>query len=254
MYGKIFESMYDGSLHEDYKSLIVFQQMIVLADEDGIIDLTPKSMSARTGIPLEYFEYAIPKLESPDDESRTPVESGRRIIRLDEHRTWGWQIVNYMWYRNIATREDKKKADRERIKKKRTAIKANKNTVVAQSRKVSQGVRDVAYTDTDTNTDIETDLYLFYIKIILPKQKSKYRALINIKYYLKNYSYEDLIKAIENYKIICVEYDPEYRKDPANFFGKKDKFFIDYLKENFETPKDEFKPKITKAGDTSIFK
>ena len=151
MYGKVFESMYDGSLHEDYKSMIVFMHMIVLANEDGVIDMTPKAMSARTGTPIEYFDHAIPNLESPDKESRSPDEDGRRILRLDNHRTWGWEIVNYMKYRNMATREDKKKADRERIKKKR----ANKNRDVANCSNVSQKVRDVAHTDTDvdTNTD-----------------------------------------------------------------------------------------------------
>lgn len=171
MYGKIFEMMYDGSLHEDYKSLIVFQQMIVLADEDGIIDLTAKAMSARTGIPFEYFEYAIPKLESPDNESRTPTEDGRRIIRLDEHRTWGWQIVNYMYYRNMATREDKKKADRERIKRKRADIKANKNTGVVRGRKGSQGVHDVAHTDTDTDKKI----YSRILKHLNKKTNKKFK-------------------------------------------------------------------------------
>ena len=53
MYGKIFESMYDGSMYGQWEAIITMQQMIVLADKDGIVDITPPALSARTSIPLE---------------------------------------------------------------------------------------------------------------------------------------------------------------------------------------------------------
>ena len=152
MYGKIFESMYDGTLHEDYKAMIVFMHMIILANEDGVVDMTPKAMASRTGTPIEYFVHGIDKLEKPDLESRSPEEKGCRIMRIDDHRKWGWYIVNYDHYRKMGSREDKKKADRVRIKKKR-----------ANSRKESQGVVKVAHTNTDTNTNKEQQEYPFWL-------------------------------------------------------------------------------------------
>jgi len=78
------------------------------------------------------------------------------------------------------------------------------------------------------------DLYVFYIQEINPKNKSKQRALSNIEKHLKNNSHEDLIQAVKNYKTVCIEKDPLYRKDPANFFGINEPYFRDFLPEIFK--------------------
>ena len=106
MYGKIFESIYDGTLAEDWRALITFQQMIILCDAEGIIDMTPTAIARRTGIPIEHIESGIKILENPDPYSRSPKKDGRRIERLDEHRAWGWSIVNHESYRNIKSVEE----------------------------------------------------------------------------------------------------------------------------------------------------
>ncbi len=91
MYGKIFESMYDGTLSADWKAMIVFQQFIVLADSEGIVDYTPPALSRRTGIPLEIIEHGIEKLQKPDPYSRSSEFNGKRIALLDDHRPWAGQ-------------------------------------------------------------------------------------------------------------------------------------------------------------------
>ncbi len=103
MYGKIFESIYNGTLADNWQALITFQQMIVLCDVDGTIDMTPAAISRRTGIPIEHIEDGIKVLESPDPCSRTKGEEGRRITRIDEHREWGWYIVNHQKYKTLQT-------------------------------------------------------------------------------------------------------------------------------------------------------
>ena len=86
MYGKIFDSMYDSTISANWQGMVTFQQLIVLSDSDGVIDMTPPAISRRTGIPLDIIEVGIEYLESPDVYSRNPNEDGKRIIRLDEHR------------------------------------------------------------------------------------------------------------------------------------------------------------------------
>jgi hypothetical protein len=149
MYGKVFEQIYDGSLRLNWKALVTFQQMIVLCNEDGTIDMTPQALHFRTGIPLEIIQEGIKILEQDDPESRTALENGKRIIRIDDHRTWGWTLVNHKYYKELASWEEKKKADRDRLREKRAG-----KTV--KCRKVSQPVADVAHTDTHTNTDTNT--------------------------------------------------------------------------------------------------
>ena len=119
MYGKIFEQMYDGTLSADWKAMIVFQQFIVLADSEGIVDYTPPALSRRTGIPLDIIEHGIEKLQQPDPYSRSKEFSGKRIVLLDDHRPWGWSIVNYEYYRDLASREDQRIKARERKRKQR---------------------------------------------------------------------------------------------------------------------------------------
>lgn len=114
MFAKIFSSIYDSSIAEDWQTRIVFQDMLVLADKDGILDMTPTSIARRTNIPLRMVQDAIPKLEAPDPLSRTPDHDGRRIVRLDAHREWGWRIVNYIKYRESATKEMLRMAEADR--------------------------------------------------------------------------------------------------------------------------------------------
>ena len=150
MYGKLFESMFDGTLADNWEALVVFQQMVILCDADGRIDMTPIAMHRRTGIPLEIIKRGIAILVAPDAQSRTSIEEGRRIKLLDVQREWGWEIVNHKYYRSIATRADKQQRDRERMRELR------ESQGVANSRVASRGVAsvaDVAHTDTDADAD-----------------------------------------------------------------------------------------------------
>ena len=87
--------------------------------------------------------------------------------------------------------------------------------------------------DIDKNSLI---IYDYYIKKVRPYHKSKIRAIANIKRYLKKFDAKSLSIAVANYaKVVNAENRPsDLRKDPANFFGIREKFFIDYLPENFK--------------------
>ena len=119
MYGKVFECMYDGSLSADWRAMIVFQQFIVLADCEGIVDYTPQALNRRTGIPLDIIEHGIEVLQRPDPFSRSTDFEGQRIALLDEDRPWGWSIVSYEYYRDLASREDQRIKARDRKRKQR---------------------------------------------------------------------------------------------------------------------------------------
>jgi hypothetical protein len=147
MYGKLFSSMYEGTLYGQWQAIVTLQQLVILADADGVVDMTPPAIAARTSIPLDIIQAGLEQLSQADRYSRTPTEDGRRIVLVDDERPWGWRIVNYRYYRDLASREDKKAKDRERIAEKR-----NKNNNVASCRDVSQSVADVAHTNTDTDT------------------------------------------------------------------------------------------------------
>lgn len=85
-------------------------------------------------------------------------------------------------------------------------------------------------------------LYELYLTEIAPKEKTRQRALANIESHLKKYSAVELRQAILNYKTIVAKREPQYRKNPANFFGKQDPEFIDYLPENFQAERNKPSP------------
>ena len=115
MFAKIFEQIFDSSIANDYKVRHFFMDLLVLADAEGHVDMTREAISARTRIPLEDVVAMMTVLASPDLQSRTPDCEGRRVELLDEHRDWGWRIVNYEYFRSIASEENRKAKQRERF-------------------------------------------------------------------------------------------------------------------------------------------
>jgi hypothetical protein len=83
VYGKVFDSIYDGTLYGNWEAIATFQQLIVLANADGIVDMTPQAIAARTSFPLDLIQRGIKFLEAPDPYSRTPGDEGRRIALID---------------------------------------------------------------------------------------------------------------------------------------------------------------------------
>lgn len=122
MYGKLFAQMYDGTLATKgpWEALVTFQQFIILADRHGVVDMTPEAISRRTTVPLPIIQAGINALEQPDQQSRSPDEDGRRIVPLDEHRPWGWRVVNYGHYRKIRSEEERREYHREYMRRKRS--------------------------------------------------------------------------------------------------------------------------------------
>jgi hypothetical protein len=125
LYGRIFSQIHDSSIAENWQARMVFMDFLILADK-GIVDVTKEAFSRRTNIPISVVTKAIAYLEQPDPRSRDSEEEGRRIVRLDEHRDWGWRIVNWQKYDSIRTQQDRRawKADEMRRYRQNRAAKA----------------------------------------------------------------------------------------------------------------------------------
>lgn len=106
LYARIFLQILDSSLAEDYQTRHIFEDLLKLVNQDGVVDMTHQAIARRTNIPLEIVKSSILKLESPDPHSRDQEHEGRRIIRLDEHRDWGWRILNWQKYEMIRANND----------------------------------------------------------------------------------------------------------------------------------------------------
>jgi len=150
MYGKVFEQMYKGSMiTAGWEAIVTMQQLIILADQEGDVEMTPQALSNTTTIPLEHIEKGLEALILPDPMSRSKSNEGRRIILMDEDRPWGWHLVNYKYYVGLASKADKKIKDRDRQRANRE--KPKENIRVAKCRGVSQ---NVAHIDVDIDVNI----------------------------------------------------------------------------------------------------
>lgn len=161
--------MYDGSLYGHWQALVTFQQMIVLADQEGTLNMTPEALAARTSIPIEIIRQGISELELPDPDSRTPAEEGRRIVRLSEHRAWGWRIVNFEEYNKLRSAEERREYMRRYQRNRRqqpSTVGEQQLTPSEQSLAPSTPTTTTTSTSTTTAVESNTDdgFALFWAK------------------------------------------------------------------------------------------
>ena len=148
MYAKIFASLYQGTLRGCSDEILVFTNMLAHADLNGIVDKHWRAIAEETGLPRERVEAAIKNLEAADPESRSPEQDGRRIILLDAHRAWGWQIVNHGKYRAIRSEEDRREQNRISQEKWRNKHNNKQSKPSVSSDKPSKPIQ-IQYTDTE---------------------------------------------------------------------------------------------------------
>jgi hypothetical protein len=227
MFAKVFGQIFDSSVAEDYLVRLVFEDFLVLADKLGVVDMTPQAVSRRTNVPLEIVQRGILVLSSPDPESRSQGEEGRRLVPIDSHRSWGWQIVNYEHYRNLRDEEARRAYFRD-------AKREQRSKKCADSPAASNSVKDSPTNSTQAEAEAEAEeqkpsrakaargkpsaecltLYQAYPRHVAPA--AAYRA-IGKALQVKPFDY--LIAAVNRYSKSVQGTDPQYIAHPATWFN-----------------------------------
>lgn len=153
MFAKLFASLYQGTLRGRAHEILVFTNLIAHCDPEGYVDKHFKAISEEVGITVDEVKAAIEKLEAPDPESRSPEEDGRRIVRIDDHRVWGWRIVNYGKYRRIRDEADRR--EQNRIAQARFR---EKSAYVSKVSKVSHGKPMSAQAEAEAEEEAEESI------------------------------------------------------------------------------------------------
>lgn len=188
MYAKIFRQIFESSIAENPDVRVTFMDMLVLADRHGIVDMTPEAIHRITNRPLEVIRESIRVLEAPDERSRTPGDNGARIRRIDQHRDWGWVIVNYAAFRDLHTEAERREKTLERVRKSREQPKA---------------------------TPESEQLYKLY-----PRHVAKGPALKAIAKALESTPFETLKKAVLRYAKERQGEDAAFTPYPATWFNQ----------------------------------
>jgi len=118
MYGKLFASAFTGSLYGAGLNVhAVWGYAIANADRRGYVELNAKMLAATLGGTYEEIATAIKKLISPDPESRTKAEEGKRMLREGQ---FIYRIVNYETYRSMRDEDARRESQRKKTRDKRS--------------------------------------------------------------------------------------------------------------------------------------
>lgn len=101
-YTPLFSSLTSGTLCGRWPDIGLWGVVLSLADKHGVVDCTHEYISRVSGCELDEVKACMKRFCAPDPVSRSQEHEGRRLILLDEHREWGWQIVNFVRYRERA--------------------------------------------------------------------------------------------------------------------------------------------------------
>lgn len=134
---KLFGTIITSSVwSEDDKTRIMWVTMLASADSTGFVSGSIPGMAAIARMSLEDAEKSIEALCKPDPYSRSKKHEGRRLIEVDG----GWQIVNYIKYRQMRDPEKRRQQNREAQARFRHKQKVSENNQGVSNRK--QAVRN----------------------------------------------------------------------------------------------------------------
>lgn len=222
MYSKIFRQIFNSSIAEKPEVRFTFIDLLTLADGTGRVNMTHEAIARVTNRPLEVIKSSIQDLESPDPKSQTRDHEGCRIVRLDAHRDWGWQIVNFLKYRFIGSEEERREYKREwmaKVRKHNPSYGRDEQVVDTggqcghkQKQKKKEKKKYIYNT-----ADLESAerVYQAY-----PRKVGKPNAIRAILRCLTSTTPADLLAKTDAYAKSRVGQDPNFTPHPATWFNQ----------------------------------
>jgi uncharacterized phage protein (TIGR02220 family) len=119
MYGKIFSSLFTGSMYGAGSSKFALMGYVIanMKPDKTVgfqVELNVKDLASRIGETQEVIQEAIDFLCAPDPESRSEAEEGRRLVKLG---AFDYKVVNGVKYDQIRNEEERREKNRIRQEK-----------------------------------------------------------------------------------------------------------------------------------------
>lgn len=231
LYSRVFLQILDSSLANDWRARYVFEDFLKLANEDGVVDMTREAIARRTNVPLEIVAHGIEVLEAPDAGSRDPSEEGRRLIRLDDHRDWGWRVVNWCRYDAIRSSFEHRAAKARDMKRYREKLlsepspKSTKNDLLTSNTPpedplhVTSRSLHVDYMSSTKARKAEAE-HVEAVYAAYPKKCARKAAEKAIRKALMEVGYETLLERVKAYSEARKGQDPQFTPHPATWFNQ----------------------------------
>lgn len=110
MYGKLFASMYEGSmLGAGPEVFALWPYIISTADREGFVELNFELVATKIGMKAKEVEAVVKGFLEPDSRSRSKEKGGRKLERRGEFL---YYVINYQHYRAIKNAEDRRESNR----------------------------------------------------------------------------------------------------------------------------------------------
>jgi hypothetical protein len=168
VYVKLFSSILTSSVwSENANTRLVWITLLALADKDGYVRASPSGLARLANVPADDCRAALQLFLSPDAESGTKDDDGRRIGEVEG----GWHILNYGKYRSIQDVEARKAQWREYAAKRRADTK--KSTKSKNSLQKSTEAEAEAEAETETYSGTATPQAVAFAD---PSHQSAYLA------------------------------------------------------------------------------
>jgi hypothetical protein len=101
-YAPLFSNLTTGTLCGRWPDIGLWPIILSMSDRSGVVDVTPAFIAGVTGLSIEEVVSCMARFCAPDPGSRSDAQNGARLVLLDDHRDWGWRIVNHEHYRERA--------------------------------------------------------------------------------------------------------------------------------------------------------
>ena len=127
---KLFSSITASTIWcEPATTKIVWITMLAMADHLGRVHGSIPGLANIAQVSLQECQTALDTLLSPDRFSRSKVEEGRRIKEIDG----GWQLINYIEYRERIDHESVKASKRKYMRNIRAKQRNTHVTISAEN-------------------------------------------------------------------------------------------------------------------------
>ena len=144
MYNKLANSILTSTVWmESDTTRLVWLTLLAMSDKNGEVQASVPGLANVARVSVDKCREAIGVFLSPDPDSRTKDDEGRRLEEIDG----GWFLINHPKYRDLASDDDRKQkaAIRQKRFRDRQAKKSNAPVTLESHQK--------PHTDTDTDTE-----------------------------------------------------------------------------------------------------
>jgi len=152
MYGKIFESCFEGSMVGAGPNVFAVWAYIISKTFDSIVEINPKLLAVVIGTSVEDIEKAITYLTSPDPESRNKDNDGRRLIH---QHAFMYFVPSWEKYDKIRNHEERRQYMKMYMKDYRKQKTPNKKLTKVNGK---QTLSMLANADVDVDVTTTTEL------------------------------------------------------------------------------------------------